>query len=528
MWTQRMEGWRSATLAILMTALTVTAVGQDERISNRNTDFSDVNRMMQDGSFSGSRRHLEHQLPAIDYSRIDKRQLQNLLAESLTQSDDLYKLLTTDYRRYPEVRSLLTALRSIRSSANQVSRDLQDNMPMTRVHGQLRQLDSDWQVFSHRVKRAWHISAASKDKTERIDRLQASLEKLFQMEPQLDRRALLVQMSQLTSQLYHIVQELELDPTGGDRLYQLIHDVRKLNQEANRVQDMILDQYAYSSIANEYQRFKAQWSNVTPRLRQLNNRYVERSLRTVHLSDTRIHNLLRLEHKTSRAQLKILSQALTRDVDEFFNRVPLKLLLRFKDVVQILETSDAFYGAVQNLEDCIDRDEDDQTLLNCYQYVEEYGVVFVRKFASLRSQAGRVVLKEIEDDIVSLRNELHLAGSSNIDTAAMVPLAASLENLADHLNDDVTAWLASDRQSFRSQALQASSRFVARSRGMYDLLSRRPTDQQLRAEVDDLIEDWRNIYQYLGRCNTSQREHLRILSQDISRTIYRLRAPLQI
>ena len=291
---------------------------------------------------------------------------------------------------------------------------------------------------------------------------------------------------------------------------------------------MVLDQYAYTAVVNEYREFRAQWENATQRLRQLNNRYVERSLRTIHQSETKIHNLLRLEHKTSRAQLKILADALSRDVDEFFNRVPLKLLLRFKDVVQILETSDAFYGAVQNLQDCIERNEDDQTLLNCYQYVEEYGVVFVRNFAALRSQAGRVVLKEIEYDIVSLRNELHLAGSSNIDTAAMVPLAASLENLADHLNDDVTAWLASDRQSFRSQAMQASSRFVARSRSMYDLLSRRPTDQQLRTEIDDLIEDWREIYQYLGRCNTNQREHLRILSQDISRTIYRLRAPLQI
>lgn len=526
--TQRMEWWSSATVAMLTMVLGLNVVAQDERISDRNTDFSDVNRLMQNGSIPGSRRHLLHQLPNIDYSLIDRRQLQNLLAESLTQSDDLYRLLTTDYRRYPEVRTLLTALRDIRSSASQVSRDLQDNIPLSRVHGQLRQLDSDWQVFSHRIKRAWHISDTARDKAARIDRLQTSLEKLFQMEPQLDRRAVLMEMSHLTSEMYHIVQELELDPTGGDRLYQLIHDVRKLNQEANRIQDMVLDQYAYTAVVNEYREFRAQWENATQRLRQLNNRYVERSLRTIHQSETKIHNLLRLEHKTSRAQLKILADALSRDVDEFFNRVPLKLLLRFKDVVQILETSDAFYGAVQNLQDCIERNEDDQTLLNCYQYVEEYGVVFVRNFAALRSQAGRVVLKEIEYDIVSLRNELHLAGSSNIDTAAMVPLAASLENLADHLNDDVTAWLASDRQSFRSQAMQASSRFVARSRSMYDLLSRRPTDQQLRTEIDDLIEDWREIYQYLGRCNTNQREHLRILSQDISRTIYRLRAPLQI
>ena len=77
-------------------------------------------------------------------------------------------------------------------------------------------------------------------------------------------------------------------------------------------------------------------------------------------------------------------------------------------------------------------------MLECYRYVEEYGDDFVRAFEPLRSQAGRVILREIEDGILSLRNELNLAGTvTSIDTRAMLDTAAGLENLADHLDFDV-------------------------------------------------------------------------------------------
>ena len=51
---------------------------------------------------------------------------------------------------------------------------------------------------------------------------------------------------------------------------------------------------------------------------------------------------------------------------------------------------------------------------------------------------------------------------------------------------------------------------------------------ELKQQTADLIEDWRAIYRYLGRCNTNEREHLRRLSQDISQAIYELRAPLEM
>ncbi|MEQ9407848.1 MAG: hypothetical protein RIK87_08970 [Fuerstiella sp.] len=529
----RKEWCRSAVTAVLTVTFSVVALGQGQnRIGNTNTDFDDVNRLIRDGADRVPGFGTPGGTSAtttVDFSRIDRRAVQNLLTESIDESERLYRLLQTDYQRSPEVRPYMTDLLSVRARAARIAQDMQANVGLERLHPQFQQLDSDWRLLSHQMAQSRRLSTASQDGVARIDRLGRSLEKLFKMEPQLDRNALIRELATLSSSVRNLGQELELDPNAGNSIYQLVLDARKLDQQAARVQSMVLDQYPYTQIVSEYLRFEQMWKIMAPKLRSLNNRFVERSARNVTLADSRLHDLLWLEQQTNNDNLRQTADALMRDVDEFYSRVPLKLLLHFKGIDRILETADNFYGTVQNFRDCVDRNEDERTVLECYRYVEEYGNIFVRDFAALRSQAGRVVLREIEDGIVALRNELNLAGTvTSVDTREMLPTAASLENLADHLDYDVQQWLYRDRQSFRDQALQASARFLARTQRIHRMLESRPTASELKKETADLIEEWKTIYQFLGRCNTQHRDHLRVLSQDISQAIYELRAPLQL
>lgn len=530
----RREWCRSLLTAVLTVATSVAAIAQvQNRIGNLDTEFGDINKLMRDGSGTvpgfGFGTGSNAAGTQVDFTRIDKRVVQNLLTESIDESEKLYRSLQQDYQRYPEIRPYMTDLLSMRARASRIAQDLQAGVSIQRLHPQFQQLDSDWQLLSHQMSQTRTLSVTSRDGIERIDRLGRNLEKLFKMEPQLDRRALLVELAQLSSSVRNLVQELELDQSIGNQGYLLVLEARKLDQQATRVQTMVLDEYPYTSIVPEYQRMEQLWLPMMPRLRQLNNRYVERSVRNIILADSKVHDLLWLEQKTSRENLRQVAEGLMRDVDEFFNRVPLKLLLSFKNVNRILVTADDFYGTVQNFKDCVDRNEDERTMLESYRYVEEYGNIFVRDFAPLRSQAGQVVLREIEDGIVALRSELNLAGTvTSIDTRQMIPTAAALENLADHLDYDVQQWLYRDRQSFSTQALAASTRFLQRTQRIHRMLASRPTQPELKKEVADLIEEWRTIYQFLGRCNTEHREHLRVLSEDVSQTIYDLRAPLQI
>lgn len=529
---QRGEWCRSVFTALLTVSCAVTVMAQPStRITNKSTDFGDFNQNIRGGGISPltNSQSRNFETPSINLSGIDNRVVENLMKECVSESERLYRALERDYRQFPELRTHLQDVVALRARASRLSQDLQAGYSLERLQPDLKQLDSDWQLVSHHLSQARQISNTTRDSVDRIDRLDRQLQKLFKMEPQLDRRALMVELASLGGSVRNLVQELELDPEAGNRIYQLVIDTRKLDQQAYRVQEMVVDNRSYSEIVSEYGQFSRMWTRLSPQLQKLTNRFIERSVRDILMADSTVNDLLWLEQETSNENLKQIATALTRDVDEFYNRVPLKLLLSFKDVGSILQTSDDFYGTVQNFLDCVKRKEDERSLLECYRYVEEYGADFVRAFEPLRSSAGRVVLREIEDGIVALRNELNIAGTvSTIDTRAMIPMAASLENLADHLHFDIRQWLESDRQSFRQQALEASSRFVKRSQRIHGMLQARPRAAELKKELSDLVEEWRTVSQYLGRCNSEHRDHLRVLYADIGQAIYKLRVPLQL
>lgn len=528
------EDWYLSVIAALLTVTTsVSAIGQvKNRVTSRESDFGNMDKLLRDNTGApgfDNRANILNHMPDVDLRGVDPRVVRNLLNESVSASEQLYRSLTRDYQRYPEIRPLLTELISTRAKASRISQDLRDGETLQRLLPEFQQLNSDWHLLSHRLSQARGLSRESVDGVERVDRLGRELEKLFKMEPQLDRRTLLVELSRLASSVGSLVDELEVDRNHDNQVFELIVDARKLEQEAGRVQDLVLDQHPYTQIVSEYSSFSRMWTAMLPRLQLIDSRYVERSVRNIMDSDNTVHNLLWLEQQTDRAHLGQVADALMRDVDEFFNRTPLKLLLHFQEVADVLETASDFYGTVQNFKDCVDRKENEQILLECYRYVEQYGESFVQAFEPLRSQAGKVVLREIEDGILALRNELNLAGTvTSIDTRAMIPAAANLELLADHLDLDVRQWLSRDRQSFRTQALQASTRFVQRTQKIHRLLQSRPTANELKQETSDLVEEWRTIYNLLGRCNTEHRQHLFTLSRDISEAIYTLREPLQL
>lgn len=527
---QWMDWGRSALAALLTISAAASGVAQPPtRIGDNSSEFGSFDRVIREGT-QGLGRRADPFRPQtqVDVSRVDSRVVRNLLTECVTEAERLYRALEQDYRRAPEIRSFLTSVSSMRMRATRAAQDIQAGVGLDRLLPEFQQLGSEWRNASHRMAQSRQLSRATIDSVDRIDRLERELEKLFKMEPQFDRLALLTEFSRLESAISNLVQELELDRGSGDDVMQLIYDTRKLDQQAYLLQSRVY-QSSYTDIVNEYSRFSQMWRNLVPRLRRLNNRYIERSVANVVLSDNRLHDLLWLEHQTSRENLKMIADSLSRDVDEFFNRVPLRLLLHFKNVASILQTADDFYGTVQNLQDSIERNESDQEIRDSYRHVEEYGTQFVRAFEPLRSSSGRVVLREIEDGMQALRTELNIAGTvDSVDVRSLIKTAARLEVLADHLEMDVTQWLNYERPSFASQAAQASDRFVQQAQRLHRALQSRPTAAELKREVESLYVEFERIYGYLGRCRTEDRAHLKSIAYEIGAELNRIRTPLNL
>jgi hypothetical protein len=241
-----------------------------------------------------------------------------------------------------------------------------------------------------------------------------------------------------------------------------------------------------------------------------------------------IHELLWMDNTTSRAQLKQTADALIQDVDEFYKRTSLLLLLNFKNATQTLSVATDFYGTVQNFNDLLERNEDDAQLVESFRYIEEYGAVFLQTFRQMKSQAGIVVLQEIEDGIASLRRELKLGGSAPQPGSDLEVVAASLEDLADQLDIDLRQWLNSERPTWRNDATLASTAFVKRCQRIHRLVDSNARTTELVREVDALFAEWRNLYAFLERCRTADRQNLAWRAKLINEELVNVDSRLQL
>lgn len=136
------------------------------------------------------------------------------------------------------------------------------------------------------------------------------------------------------------------------------------------------------------------------------------------------------DHQT---QLRLCIEALVRDVDEFEDRTPLKLLMEFKDQ-PVLQITDDFKAAVSGLRKQVKLDAPRAKLEEGFAAVSQHGAAFVQAWGNVKSQPAKVVLNEIADDIVNLERCIKSLDQVERDGAklnsALDPLAVK-QNVAE-------------------------------------------------------------------------------------------------
>jgi hypothetical protein len=233
----------------------------------------------------------------VDYSRVDRRTLSNLVREAWDESGKLYTALDADYRRNPQLRSLLTDLSRLRTLTGRLSQNLASTTDLKLLVEDFRQTDADWRIFSHRMSQARGLSTTTTQSLQRLDRLDLEIGKLFQIAPSLDRRTLLQQLSGLENHLFNLADELQRNINSPT---QLTTSSRKLQQQAARISSMVVDEYPYERIVSEYNRFDQSWLQLMPQLTTIRNSYVERNVQRITATNYNIHELLWIDTTTSR------------------------------------------------------------------------------------------------------------------------------------------------------------------------------------------------------------------------------------
>lgn len=439
--------------------------------------------------------------------------VRRLLGDYAAEASRLASDLNNELDRFPAIRLTMTDVLKVRARAALLAQDSLRATDPQQIAPSFAELDRLWRTVSFKLGQLRGVNPAIMQSLTRLDAINQRVGESIQVRPQLDTVELMRQTAALAADLGNLIDDIEIELAQAPERQQLLLDGRRLEQQVRQVTATAYQRPEYDAIAREYALFRNQWQPYAARLMRYDSRYMQRSLQRIAAADQSINQLLWLPQELDRSQVALLSTKLRANIDDFFRRATLRLLVSLPGG-NYLPVSDAFYGSVENFASEVESGANAGSLLDAFGYVDSSWREFDGLFRQIESPAAQQLLGEIGQTVGALRVAMRVEGG--LDNRATAESAAAIEALADQLERSVGYWLSYNQVPFRNDALRETAGFHAAARRLHAAVSSGRQPPELRNEVNALFDAWLRTHDYVGRCNTREREQILGISSRIT------------
>jgi len=426
------------------------------------------------------------------------------------EADALQAALTNDVDIIRGLRGVLPEV--IQFSANaQVLRDrcLREGQ-VAGLCGDFEAVDRDWQAISYKLRRIPELmQTAAIRRIDVMDKLDRQLSDAFKIQPQFNQRELLHESAVLSDRLQRLAEDVGLELVDPEQRRALTDGARRAQSEAQMVCDALDSGNDPAAVLGEFQEYLQLWHPLARQIRQFDvNRSLERSVMRISKANRKVAELLRAPMQNDTSNLGYMTEGLKHDIDEYFTRVPLKLLMELPESRTALVTAGEFYGDCEQFQQDASGNASQADLAESFHRVAEAWRAFDHSFRPMNSESARRVLNRIEDGVNSIADALQLY-DRQFDRRKISEYAYTLLAAADNINRDTRIWLARDRDvDFADDAIRATDEFVKHCRRFGDAVSGNGTVDQLRQEIVSLYEHYKRVYDYISQCRGPERGRL--------------------
>ncbi len=388
----------------------------------------------------------------------------------------------------------------------------------------LEQLDADWRELAYRMENIRGLSSDAKDLIVSINEADQRMRQVIGIQPQFDRRQLGLKASSLVAALENLQEDIasELGNSRDSQFYR--RSISRVRQVVLNLLTILRDDRTEAGvIVSEYRQFETLWTPLLAKLRSEDDRYIERGLRRVAASAGEIHQRLLLPQKMDPTQFVYLAKSLKRDIDDFFERTPLILVMQLPNAKQALPVADQFYAVCARFVEVANRSQDQAEIVDSFRKLEQAARAFNDVYADIDSDRAVAVLNRVGQTVNSLRSSLQIQ-HDDFDSRSAADLAASIQNFTEQIEVMTKRWLESDRQPFTSDCLQDAADLSDRAARLHDDIIAGKSPSELKSEMTELYEIWRRVYGYLVKCQTEERPFLGRLSASLTPAVVDLKA----
>jgi cold shock CspA family protein len=420
---------------------------------------------------------------------------------------------------------------AIQFSANaQVLRDrCQREGRLAALCGDYEAFDRDWQAISYRLHQIPEMSrTAELKRVDVMDNLDRQLSGVLKIQPQFDQHDLLHHISALTDQLQRLAEDIDVEFVDAEQRRILGGQARRVESEAQMVCDTIDAGNDPSSVVGEFKEYQALWYPLARQIRQVDtNRALERTVMRINRSNRELNQLLRNPQQADPSNLSYIVEGLKHDIDEYFTRAPLKLVMELPESRSALATAGAFYGnCEQFLQDAAAENASASDLAESFHNVADSWRAFEHVFRPMASEPARRVLNHIEEGINAVADSLQIS-DQQFDRRRIRELGFALLAAADNINRDAQIWIDRDQNSPEAAADETAN-FLKHCQRFSDAINSTTGVDQLRQGIMELYEHYKRVYQFISQCQGRERANLGENANRAKNALVDLRTLLEI
>jgi hypothetical protein len=325
-----------------------------------------------------------------------------------------------------------------------------------------------------------------------------------------------------------LTEDINIEFVDPEQRRVLCGTARRAQSEAQMVCDTIDAGNDPSAIGGEFKEFQALWYPLARQIRQVDvNRALERTVMRINRTNREINQLLRAPQQSDASNLSYVVEGLKHDIDEYFTRAPLKLVMELPESRGALPTAGAFYGTCEQfLQDAAVENVSQADLADSFHNVAEAWRAFEHTFRPMNSEPARRVLNRIEEGINSIADVLQV-NDQQFDRRRISESAYSLVAAADNINRDTQIWIDRD-QNAPEAAADETAKFVTHCQRFSDSVTGNVTVDQLRQEIVNLYEHYKRVYASISQCRGRERPSLGENANRAKNALVDLRTMLEI
>ena len=233
-----------------------------------------------------------------------------------------------DLLRAPGVRQLMTLAFKVNSDAATLSRRLARGNDLDRLRDPLRQLDQDWRTLEYRLGQIPNLSRNTLRQLDTIRQYEEQLAAMFDVPTQVDLNAVTEQAIAMNTSVRTLLDDIRYEITDRGESNRLLQQGRGTY---DGLQDFIAltrsSTVDYDGLVREFKKVEKQWTRYERRLRNVNNRFIQRQAQNVSDASRNIHELLYLAaNQVDRDDIAHSVRLVQQGTEQLLDQITLRML----------------------------------------------------------------------------------------------------------------------------------------------------------------------------------------------------------